>query len=195
MVWVLWDKRAKDVEKKPSDVRYCYFYNKRILYLFQFKGRAFFQWIFPANIFASLSLWRPLHYFWPSVNQFVDMLYTKKVEDMNDSHYQTLISFYQIEDAFFLLYQCSSRVHDSKIYRIIKQTFYTSHLGLYNYPMGGQLHLSQGPTIEIFCVPNKLLTGIGIDKDMKNWEFKNSQIILDDWTTFEIIIQDRHWTQ
>ena len=28
MVWVVWDKRAKNVEKKPSDVRYCYFYNK-----------------------------------------------------------------------------------------------------------------------------------------------------------------------
>ena len=37
----------------------------------------------------------------------------------------------------------------------MKQTFYTSNLGLYNYPMGGQLHLSQGPTIEIFCVPKQ----------------------------------------
>ena len=44
---------------------------------------------------------------------------------------------------------------NNPIYRIIKQTFYTSHLGLYNYPMGGQLHLSQGPTIEIFCVPKQ----------------------------------------
>ena len=43
MVWVVWDKRAKNVEKKPSDVRYVIFIITRILYLFQFKGRAFFQ--------------------------------------------------------------------------------------------------------------------------------------------------------
>ena len=47
--------------------------------------------------------------------------------------------------------------------------------------MGGQLHLSQGPTIEIFCVPKQTdlkpgggLIGIGIDRDMKNWEFSKT---------------------
>ena len=62
--------------------------------------------------------------------------------------------------------------------------------------MGGQLHLSQGPTIEIFCVPKQtnLKSGGGIDWN-RNWQrheelgvLKNSQIILDDWTTFEIIM-------
>ena len=48
-------------------------------------------------------------------------------------------------------------------YMILKQTFYTSHLGLYNYPMGGQLHLSQGPTIEIFGVPKKTI------KSRRDW--------------------------
>ena len=86
------------------------------------------------------------------MNQFVDMLYTEKVEAMNNSHYQTLISF-------------------------------LPNLGLYNYPMGGQLHLSQSPTIDIFCVPKQTnlkswggggLIGIGIDRDMKNWEFSKT---------------------
>ena len=57
--------------------------------------------------------------------------------------------------------------------------------------------------IGIFCVPKQtnLKSGGGIDWN-RNWQrheelrvLKNSQIILDDWTTFEIIIQDRHWTQ
>ena len=67
--------------------------------------------------------------------------------------------------------------------------------------MGGQLHLSQGSTIEIFCVPKQTiesqgwLIGIGIDRDMKNWDFSKTVKLFDDWTTFEIIIQDRHWTQ
>ena len=58
----------------------------------------------------------------------------------------------------------------------------SSHLGLYNYPMGGQLHLSQGPTIEIFYLPKQTiqsrgggeLIGIGIDRDMKNWELSKT---------------------
>ena len=60
-----------------------------------------------------------------------------------------------------MTFSCYISAHDHhkymilKKYRIIKQTFYTSHLDLYNYPMGGQLHLSQGPTIEIFCVPKQ----------------------------------------
>ena len=48
--------------------------------------------------------------------------------------------------------------------------------------MGGQLHLSQGPTIEIFCVPKQTnlkpggwgLIGIGTDRGMKNWEFSKT---------------------
>ena len=71
--------------------------------------------------------------------------------------------------------------------------------------MGGQLHLSQGPTMEMFCVyQTKLLKaaeGVGVDWN-RNWQrhkelgvLKNSQIIVDDWTTFEIIIQDRQLTQ
>ena len=33
MVWVVWGKRAKNVEKNPSDVTYCYFYNKNRFYI------------------------------------------------------------------------------------------------------------------------------------------------------------------
>ena len=53
-----------------------------------------------------------------------------------------------------------------------------------------QLHLYQGPTIEIFCVPKQTIKspggggggcefiGIGIDRDMKKWELSKTVKLL-----------------
>ena len=49
MVWVLWDKRAKNVEKKPSDVRYCYFYNKMDSIFVSIQGKSLFSMNFPCK--------------------------------------------------------------------------------------------------------------------------------------------------
>ena len=81
----------------------------------------------------------------------------------------------------------------------------SSHLGLYNYPMGGAAALfSRSHHRDFLFTETKYQKpggGEGIDWN-RNWQrheelgaLKNSQIILDDWTTFEITIQDRHWTQ
>ena len=49
MVWVVWDKRAKNVEKKPSDVRYCYFYNKTDSIFVSIQGKSLFSMNFPCK--------------------------------------------------------------------------------------------------------------------------------------------------
>ena len=81
----------------------------------------------------------------------------------------------------------------------------SSHLGLYNYPMGGAAALVSRPHHRdfLFTKTNYQKPGVGGGFDWNsNWQrheepgaLKNIQIILDDWTMFEIIIQDRHWTQ
>ena len=43
MVWVVWDKRAKNVQKKPSDVRSCYFYNKTDSIFVSIQGKSLFS--------------------------------------------------------------------------------------------------------------------------------------------------------
>ena len=75
------------------------------------------------------------------------------------------------------------------IYKIIKQTFYTSHLGLYDYPMGGAAALISRPhyrdLLNLLCTKTNYqkpgggeLIGIGIDRDMTNWEFSKTVKLL-----------------
>ena len=49
MVWVVWVKRAKNVEKKPSDVRYCYFYIKTDSIFVSIQEKGLFSMNFPCK--------------------------------------------------------------------------------------------------------------------------------------------------
>ena len=113
----------------------------------------------------------------------------KRVEYINNSQNQTLISYSQIGEAFFLVILVLM-IHSSKIFKIMTQTFYTRHLDTILWVE--HLHLSQGPTIEIFCAPKQTVKSwgrmieLGIDRTTKNWKFKNSHFTVHDWT-FEIL--------
>ena len=76
---------------------------------------------------------------------------------------------------------------------------------MYNYPMGGAASLISRPHHRDFlCTKTNHQKsrgggggGVGIDcnrnwqRREEMWALKNSQIIVNDWTTFETIIQDR----
>ena len=142
ILWVVWNKRAKNVEKKPSDVRYCYFYIKT------------------DSIFVSIQEKSAL-----LVMNFLCKHLCKVV-------------FVEIIALFLTMWESIcwyALVRGSKIYKIIKQTFYTSHLDLYNYGMGVAAALISRPHHRDFlCTKTNYqklgggLIGIGIDRDMKN---------------------------
>ena len=107
----------------------------------------------------------------------------KKVEYINNSQNQTLISYSQIGDDFFLVILVLM-IHSSKIFKTTTQTFYPRHLDTILWVVCGASALISRPHHRFFCAPKQTVKSwgrmieLGIDQTTKNWECSKTVILL-----------------
>ena len=100
---VVWDKRAKNVEKKPSDVRYCYCYNKPNSKFVSIQWKSLFSMNFPCKHLCEFVFVETIVLLLTMCESICWYALYKKVQDINNSQNQTLISFLPNRRCLFLV--------------------------------------------------------------------------------------------